>query len=232
MLREAARMLRLTLGLTCALLAGCSALPERAGGQSAAVAPPAARGLPTPISAAAGQCLSRLNQMGARYTPVPDRYVGQGCSIIGSVQLASLLSEQSNMAVTNLGPVTCEVSQAFTGWAHYGVDRAARQILGSPVTSIETMGSFSCRNVAGSERRSAHASAAAIDVSGFVLADGRRITVKAGWNGGTSKEREFLRTVEQSACKRFDTVLGPEYNSAHQDHIHVEGVIRAKSYCR
>jgi hypothetical protein len=134
--------------------------------------------------------------------------------------------------VTNLGPVTCEVSQAFAGWAHYGVDRAARQILGSPVTSIETMGSFACRNVAGSDRRSAHASGAAIDVSGFVLADGRRITVKNGWNGGTAKEREFLRTVEQSACKRFDTVLGPGYNAAHQDHLHVEGVIHTKSYCR
>jgi hypothetical protein len=176
--------------------------------------------------------MARLGQLGAEYSAVPDRYVDQGCAILGTVQLASLPSDTASLGVTNLGPVTCEVSQAFTGWARYGVDRAARQILGSPVRSIETMGSYSCRNVAGTGRRSAHATGAAIDVAGFVLEDGRRLTVKAGWNGGSSSERQFLRVVQQSACKRFGTVLGPEYNSAHHDHLHLEGVIETKSYCR
>ena len=227
-------MVRITLGLICAaLLAGCSALPECSSERRTSMAAPSpSSAVPAPINPATGQCLSKLGRSGASYTPLPDRYVDQGCSILGTVQLASLPSDSSKLAVTNLGPVTCEVSQAFTGWARYGVDRAARQILGSPVRSIETMGSFSCRNVAGSGRRSAHATGAAIDVSGFVLEDGRRITVKAGWNGGTDSEREFLRVVQQSACKRFDTVLGPNYNSAHEDHLHVEGVIGTKSYCR
>jgi hypothetical protein len=134
--------------------------------------------------------------------------------------------------LANLGPVACPLAESFAGWARYGVDRAARQILGSGLRTIETFGSYSCRNVAGSGRRSGHATGAAIDVSGFVLEDGRRITVKNGWNGGTALEREFLRVVQSSACKRFDTVLGPEYNAAHQDHLHVEGVIRSRSYCR
>jgi hypothetical protein len=170
--------------------------------------------------------------MGAQYTPVADRYIDQGCAVLGTVQLASLRSDNATLGVTNLGPVTCEVSQAFSAWARYGVDRAARQILGSPVRSIETFGSYSCRNVAGSERRSAHATGAAIDVSGFVLEDGRRIMVKTGWNGGTASEREFLRVVQDSACKRFGTVLGPNYNAAHHDHLHLEGVMQATSYCR
>jgi hypothetical protein len=38
--------------------------------------------------------------------------------------------------------------------------------------------------------------------------------------------------IQRSACKRFATVLGPDYNSAHHDHIHVEGVIDGSSYCR
>ena len=103
---------------------------------------------------------------------------------------------------------------------------------GRVTARIETFGSYSCRDVAGSGRRSAHATAAAIDVSGFVLADGRRISVEEDWNGGDAQERAFLRTVHRSACKRFDTVLGPDYNSAHENHLHVEGVIREKSYCR
>ena len=218
-----------------ALVAGCSALSERSSDR-----PPErrARGgasvgaMPAPYNPATGQCLAELGRSGAEYTPLPDRYFDQGCSITGTVQLAALPSDRSQLEVTNIGPVTCAVSQAFSGWARYGVDRAARQILGSPVRSIETMGSYSCRNVAGSGRRSAHATGEAIDIGGFVLEDGRRITVKNAWFGGTDREREFLRVIQQSACKRFDTVLGPDYNSAHHDHIHVEGVIATKSYCR
>ncbi|HCJ80659.1 MAG TPA: extensin, partial [Erythrobacter sp.] len=94
---------------------------------------------------------------------------------------------------------------------------------------IETMGSYSCRNVAGTARRSAHSRAEAIDVSAFVLADGRRVSVLSGWNA-SREEREFLRVVHKSACKRFGTVLGPDYNRAHHDHFHLE--YGKGNYCR
>jgi hypothetical protein len=218
--------------LAAMVLAGCSMLPESSGdrGQQSAQAP--ARSLSAPRSVGAGQCLSELGTMGASYSPLPDRYLGEGCSNLNTVQLAALNSDSASLAVSNLGPVTCDVSRAFAGWARYGVDRAARQMLGAPLARIETFGSYSCRNVAGSGRRSAHASAAAIDISAFVLTDGRRISVKEDWQGGSAQERAFLRTVQDSACKRFDTVLGPNYNQAHEDHFHLEGVIGTKSYCR
>jgi hypothetical protein len=110
------------------------------------------------------------------------------------------------------------------------VDRAAQQILGSALVRIETMGSYNCRNVGGSNRRSAHATANAIDVSAFVLADGRRVSVLGNWSGGTAQERRFLNVVHGSACKRFGTVLGPAYNPAHRDHLHLE--LSGKAYCR
>ena len=227
--------IRFALPLLAAALAGCSMLPDSAEPyRSTGVAPgPSPVGaLPAPRSEAAGQCLSRLGQMGADYAALPDRYADQGCTNLDTVQLAALSADQSTLGVTNLGPVTCEVSQVFAAWARFGADRAARQILGSGLQSIETFGSYSCRNVAGTNRRSGHATGAAIDISGFVLEDGRRIMVKSGWNGGTAPEREFLRVVQQSACRRFATVLGPDYNSAHNDHLHLEGVIGTKSYCR
>lgn len=84
------------------------------------------------------------------------------------------------------------------------------------------MGSYACRNIAGSSKRSAHSRAEAIDIAGFVLADGRRITIKTGWDARSPQEREFLRIVHRSACKRFGTVLGPDYNAAHADHLHLE----------
>lgn len=228
------------LPLLAASLAGCSMLPDGAAqsrrsdrtASGTGYSSPVVQQLPAPRSEAVGQCLSRLGRMGAEYSPLPDRYIDQGCTNLGTVRLATLPADRATLGVSNLGPVTCEVGQAFAGWARFGVDRAARQILGSGLRSIETFGSYSCRNVAGTNRRSGHATGAAIDISGFVLEDGRRIMVKSAWFGGSAGEREFLRVVQRSACKRFATVLGPEYNAAHHDHLHVEGVSGGSSYCR
>ncbi|MEM6857793.1 MAG: extensin family protein [Pseudomonadota bacterium] len=175
-------------------------------------------------------CLADLNAAGARFNPIPDTYAAPGCNKLGTVQLSALSGDTSKFGVSNLGPVKCGTAKAFSAWARYGVDRAARQILGSSLARIETMGSYACRNIAGSSRRSAHATGNAIDVSGFVLADGRHIDLKSDWDGGTPAEREFLRIVHKSACKRFGTVLGPEYNAAHNDHFHLEGT--GNSFCR
>ncbi len=176
------------------------------------------------------QCLSRLGATRADFTPLPDRYFGAGCSTLGTVRLASLRSDDGDLGLSNLGPVTCPLADTFAAWARFGVGRAARQILGSELVRIETMGSYNCRTIAGTERLSAHATARAIDVSGFVLADGRRITVLGDWSQGSAAERQFLHAIHASACKRFGTVLGPGYNAAHADHLHVE--LGGNAFCR
>jgi hypothetical protein len=68
---------------------------------------------------------------------------------------------------------------------------------------------------------SEHGHANALDVSGFVLADGRTISVKGGWRGD-ERERVFLRNVRAGACEHFTTVLSPDYDRAHHDHFHVD----------
>ncbi|WP_236672203.1 extensin family protein [Croceicoccus sp. YJ47] len=167
------------------------------------------------------QCRALLGDAGVAFTPAQDLFAGKGCDSTNAVYLQSLPSDDLRMSLSNLDRVYCPLADSFAGWARYGVNRAAEQIMGSPVTKIETFGSYSCRNVAGTGRRSAHSNAQAIDISAFVLADGRRVTVLDGWNGSRA-EREFLRAVHQSACKRFGTTLGPDYNAAHRNHFHVE----------
>jgi hypothetical protein len=181
-------------------------------------------------SAAERQCLADLGARHAAFTALPDEYFGAGCSAFNTVHLYSLGGDNSDIAVSNLTQVGCPMAKGFASWVRYGVDRAARDMLGSPVVRVETMGSFACRNIAGRDVRSAHATASAIDVSGFVLADGRRITVLGNWNAGTPEERYFLRMVHQSACKRFGTVLGPDYNAAHRNHLHID--ISPTPFCR
>ncbi len=209
-----------------ACLAGCvdSPQPSRKAPSRTSQRPAA------PPRADVRQCLSQLSAQQAVFTPIEDRYYGSACSTVGSVKLAALNTDDATVTVSGLGPTTCAVTTPFAAWARYGVDRAAQQILGSRLVRIETFGSYSCRNVAGTNRRSGHASANAIDVSGFVLGDGRRITVLADWNGGTPAERRFLRTVHDSACKRFGTTLGPGYNAAHANHLHLEA--DGADFCR
>ncbi|GAA4042206.1 extensin family protein [Parerythrobacter jejuensis] len=215
-----------TLVTMAALLGACGVLPDKSGSQGSS----RAASQSFAVSPQGRQCLSSLGASGSRFSALPDKYYGAGCSTLNAVTLASLQGDRSSLAVSNLGPVTCPTAEALSGWARYGVDRAARQILGSPLRQIETMGSYACRNVAGSSRRSAHSRAEAIDVSGFVLEDGRRISVLADWHGGSAAEKEFLRIVQRSACKRFGTVLGPNYNAAHRDHFHLEW--GNSSFCR
>lgn len=211
-----------TVAAAALLLAGCgSVLPGggRNGGTPPRPGAPQSQA-PRPDDA---RCLADLGASGARFKPLPDTYAAPGCAALGTVQLNALAGDRAPLGVANLGPVQCRVARTFGDWARFGVDRAAREILGSPLARIETMGSYSCRNVAGTERRSAHARAEAIDVSAFVLADGRRVVVKRDWHSGDAATRDFLRVVHKSACKRFGTVLGPDYNAAHADHFHLEG---------
>ncbi|WFL76461.1 extensin family protein [Altererythrobacter arenosus] len=210
--------------LICALLGltGCGMVPAGDSQPTRRSSAPVSAPAPVAVTKEAQMCLAGLGETGSRFSPLPDRYYGAGCQAVNSVQLSALQGDRGQFGLSNIGPVTCPTAQTLSGWARFGVDRAARQILGSPLARIETMGSYSCRNVAGTSRRSAHSQAAAIDVAAFVLEDGQRIEVKSDWSEGSAKEREFLRVVHQSACKRFGTVLGPDYNAAHRDHFHLE----------
>jgi hypothetical protein len=209
------------------LLGACGAIPQAEKAQRAPLQRSTMIYSPRPE---ARQCLAQLSTAKAAFTPLPDQYYGAGCATLNTVKLASLRSDNRNLALSNLGPVTCPLAETFAGWARFGADRAAQQILGSALVRIETMGSYNCRNIAGTGRRSGHATASAIDVSGFVLADGRRITISGDWSRNTPEVRRFFQTIHSSACKRFGTVLGPAYNAAHRDHLHLE--LSERAFCR
>jgi len=76
---------------------------------------------------------------------------------------------------------------------------------------------------------SLHATAEAIDIGGFELTNGRRISLLADWNGEQDAQ-SFLREAKNGACKWFATTLGPDYNSLHADHFHLQS--RGWGLCR
>ncbi len=162
------------------------------------------------------QCFAKLQSQAVSFTPLPDRNFGGGCNAINSVKLLDI-----GVPATGLGAMTCNLAANFAAWARYGVQPAARVVFGAEIEKIETFGTYNCRPIAGSGKLSEHAHSNAIDVSAFVLSDGRRITVQQGWHGDR-QTRQFLSLIHASACKRFKTVLSPDYNAAHHDHFHFD----------
>ncbi len=161
-------------------------------------------------------CIGRLDRVVARYALLEDRTFSGGCSAVGAVQLRDI-----GTPVTGITAMTCPLAYAFTQWVQSDLQVPAIAEFGSRVVRVETMGTYSCRPIAGTARLSEHASANAVDVSAFVLADGRRVRVLDGWNGDPSEAR-FLKSVRAAACRRFNTVLSPDYNAAHADHMHFD----------
>jgi hypothetical protein len=165
------------------------------------------------------QCLADLSSVGARYSLVPDQYYGGGCSTLGSLALTA-----TPVPTTNIKAIRCPLARNLALWVRDDVQAAARKWLGSKVVRVDSMGAYACRNIIGGKngnQRSEHATANAVDIGGFLLADGRRLAVVSGWYGDED-ERQFWRAVRAAGCKRFQTVLSPDYNAAHHDHLHFD----------
>ena len=173
------------------------------------------------------QCQADLKREGVGFRALPDRYFDNGCTAIGAVQLLEI-----GTPVTNLGAMTCPLARGFAQWAREAVQPAARAWLGKRVVRIESLGTYSCRpvNSQPGARLSEHGRANAVDVAAFVLEDGRKVTVLAGWNGPDEDVRRFLRAVHSAGCRRFQVVLGPDANAFHRDHLHLD--MGAGPYCR
>ena len=137
-----------------------------------------------------------------------------------------LLRPEGNAALSYApsGLVTsCPVAAALVLWERDVVQPAALRLFGERVETIDHFGSYSCRRLYGRSEGpwSEHATADAIDVAGFRLADGRRISVLDDW-AGSDEEAAFLRAVRDGACDLFATVLSPDYNAAHANHLHLD----------
>ena len=168
------------------------------------------------------RCYGQLAAARVEFSPMPDRDDGTGCAYVD----AGLVTVDWG-TVARLSPerplLSCPAALAMSIWRRQVVEPAAREIFGSDVVQIDLMGAYSCRivNGAATGRRSAHARANALDFGGVRLRNGRRVTVLDGWSTGGDDAR-FLRRVRDESCRIYGTVLSPDYNAAHANHLHLE----------
>ena len=162
-------------------------------------------------------CLLALKEAGFAWHRLPDRPSTEGCALVDVVHV--------DAAASRFKPgfdATCALAAGLS-WYQDELQRLAEEHLRIRIKRVEHWGTYNCRNVNNAEtgRRSQHATANAIDLAAFELADGRKVVVRTDWGDDTPAGR-FLAAAHETACGLFNVVLGPDYNEAHRDHFHLD----------
>jgi hypothetical protein len=165
------------------------------------------------------RCEAALAESRLAYKPMADTSSPAGCELLNVVRVTQ--ADDTRFSSSFLA--TCPLALSIADFEYNTVQPAAHDVFGERVTRIEHVGSYACRNVNHQQEGalSQHATANAIDLTGFVLADGKRITL-AQWDDAGSKNADFLRRVHDGACRAFGSTLGPDYNALHKTHFHVD----------
>ena len=178
-----------------------------------------------PEFASLGACLDALADTDLSWRRVND-IDGRGeCGVKGAVRVTGGHGVNYSQPMT----LTCEMAYRMAEYHDDVVQPLADDHFDMPVTGMETISGYSCRNIRGTNRLSQHGLGKAIDIRGFTLANGRRIALPAAWNAGGSAER-FMNDLHEEACDRFSVVLGPDADAAHRDHFHFD--VGPHKYCK
>jgi hypothetical protein len=165
-------------------------------------------------------CQQALTDLGVKFKVLPDKNVSDQCHIQDQVRLSHLSQAKISPLKT-----TCGTALRFAMWEYHSVQPTALETLGHRVAKIDQIGSYNCRAIRSTtgptDTMSEHATANALDISGFQLTSGNRVSVLMNWNG-TPKEQSFMRKVRDGGCGFFRITLSPEYNALHADHFHFD----------
>ena len=205
----ASTLLRFAAGLAALapLIAGCAS-PRPAPSQSTSA----------PSVALAGeQCLANLDARGIRYRLAAVPVSSGPCSVENPVQVTGAAVPWNQPAV-----MTCALADRVDRFLAEAAEPLARRYLGTDIARLDHLGAYSCRPVEGMAGRwSEHASGRALDVSGFLMKDGVRVTIEHDWRAGGPRSA-FLHALAKRACDYFNVVLTPDSDKLHYNHLHLD----------
>jgi hypothetical protein len=190
--------------------------------EQAAPATPAAPEPPKPSA-----CRLALTEEIAIAPSVPDINGPGGCGGTDLVRLeAIVLPNKHKVQVAPAATLRCTMASAIADWVRTDVaDLAARQ--NSEPALLDNFDSYECRgfNRIPGAHLSEHGRANALDVRAIKLSNGTSIGLT-----DRSVPREVRESVLHAVCTRFTTVLGPDSDWYHEDHIHLDLAERHNNY--
>src|SRR5690606_34529585 len=99
--------------------------------------------------------------------------------------------------------VTCPLALRLLQFEREVMQPEARRLFGRPLGSLNHAGGFTCRRMTGNGARiSEHGHGRAIDIWGFTLDDGTRLSVQQDFRG-RGREGTYLRELNRHACRYF-----------------------------
>ena len=204
------------------------AVPPAAGKPAESKAAPAVEASPAaPAVPERSACRIALTEAIAIAPSIPDIHGPGGCGGSDLVRLeAIVLPDKHRVAVTPPATLRCPMATAIADWVRTDIAPLTDK-LGSEISGLDNYDSYECRsfNRIPGAHLSEHGRADALDVRAFKLADGRGIVL-------TDRDvpRDFRENVLHSVCTRFATVLGPDSDWYHEEHIHLDLMERRNNY--
>lgn len=175
-------------------------------------------------------CEAELTAAGAVFkaSPLTMHWNGSREFLCGARQVVRYSRGPAKIRYSSSPRVTCAVARALLRFEAI-VQEEAQAVFGRPVTRIEQMGTYNCRQIAAyAGWVSQHSFAHAIDVKRFTLKGGREISVQRHYGRGPDapahKEGQFLRNVVRRVVTEgvFTVVLTPNFDRAHHNHFHLD----------
>ncbi len=168
------------------------------------------------LEADAPACAARLREAGLEHILLPATDPSRLCHLKNTVML-----QRFSAAALKPEQTRCSIAARLYLWERFVVQPTAKAHFHTGVKEITHFGSYNCRTIHNSSHMSEHATANAFDISGFVLKNGKTISVKRDWAEGGSQQA-FIHEVRDGLCQYFNLTLSPDYNADHADHFHVD----------
>lgn len=145
----------------------------------------------------------------------------KGCGLDNPVRVTQV----AGLRLSEPAILNCETAKAFKTW----INRGLRPAMGRrEVVELHIAASYICRprNNQRGAKISEHGHGKAVDVAGFVFADGTQWSVVNDYN-------RQMRKAHKAACGIFGTTLGPGSDGYHEDHLHFDTAsYRSGPYCK
>lgn len=154
----------------------------------------------TDIIAGLRECLKELAPIAAEIDIAPPVRLDQ-CGAAAPVMLRRVGSGAGKVELHPPAMLNCAMVARLHAWVERTLQPAAAEMLGTSVARLRNASGYVCRNRNGSlknaDRLSEHAFANAIDISAFVMADGRTIDVERHWGPTERDIREQQRLAAE-----------------------------------
>ncbi|MCA0271449.1 MAG: extensin family protein [Proteobacteria bacterium] len=151
----------------------------------------------------------------------------KGCGLEDGAKITSVAGVKLSVPAE----IDCTTAKALKTWVEDTAIPAVGK-RGGGLSALQVAGSYACRprNNQKGNKVSEHGRGRAIDIGGYVLANGTTVSVLKGW--GSDASGMVLASMRKEACGPFNTVLGPGSDSYHRDHLHFDTARGRGPYCR